>query len=68
MRRLALVLLVFLAGCGRQWVRPGVPQLESDRDHYACIQEAARQFPYANEIARGGMRDACMRARGYEWQ
>ena len=68
--RYALLLAIALAGCGRTWQQPGVTPLDANRAEYECLQDATAQAqgggPARDPFLIGGLRDACMRARGFE--
>lgn len=68
MRVFFLALLLVVAGCHRQWVRPNTHQSEARQDEFSCTQEAAHALPHGNGFDRGGYIDSCMGARGYEWR
>ena len=45
--RMAIVLLLLLAGCAERWERPGATEVESEAAQAQCTAEAARQVPPA---------------------
>lgn len=48
MRRLALVLLLLLAGCAERWSRPGTSEAEAEAANESCADQATLAVPVQN--------------------
>lgn len=64
MIRTALLLscILALAGCARQWVKPGADAADFERELYTCQRETSGQ---ADHFVRRDMVNRCLRVKGW---